>query len=166
MRFTVIIIVPLYEMIKVRYLYISKEDIFSKIKSRDGRWPKNTFDPQPTQLWPWYFLTWRAKNWKFGIFRGKFSKPKLKMATLTQPEQQKFDLTWPDPHSKIFDPDPSLIKAQVPCHYFFRYGKDLRLHIESHIFTNINQQNTKVCSSKIQGKEPSSFSSIWQVPIF
>jgi len=42
----------------------------------------------------------------FVIFRGNFSKPKLKMADLTQPEQKKVDPI--QPLSKNFDPDPSL----------------------------------------------------------
>jgi len=37
-----------------------------------GRKDKLTANKRPTSLWPGYFLTWREKSWKFGIFRGNF----------------------------------------------------------------------------------------------
>jgi len=54
------------------------------------------------------FLNGWEKVEKFGIFWGKFSKPRPKpnMADPTQPEQQKIDPIWH--RSKMFDPDPSL----------------------------------------------------------
>jgi len=47
--------------------------------SRDGPWPHPTrahFRPavnkERDRLWPQYFLTWREKMEKFGIFEGNF----------------------------------------------------------------------------------------------
>jgi len=42
---------------------------------------------------------------KFGIFRGNFQNPNPNQRWLTQPCQQKIDLTRPG--SRIFDPGPS-----------------------------------------------------------
>jgi len=80
--------------------------------TRDGPhfWP--AVIKRPTRLWPGYFLTQpkdiffdpKGKNWKFGIFRGNFPNPNQRW--LTQPEQQKIDLTRPRP--KNFDLDSSL----------------------------------------------------------
>jgi len=60
------------------------------------------FDP----TWWDFFLTRGAKNWKIGIFRGKFLNPNAYQRWLTRPNPSNKNLI--RPRSKFFYPDPSL----------------------------------------------------------
>jgi len=50
---------------------------------------------------------------KFDIFRGNFSKPKLKLAEPTRPEPSNKKLTRTNPGSTLFDPDPSVLEPDI-----------------------------------------------------
>jgi len=81
----------------VSFLKASLPPYHERLKQiRDGSWPdpsilltrsKEEANPSLTRVFfnmtQWYFLTWREKIWKFGIFRGNFPNPEV--ADPTQP---------------------------------------------------------------------------------